>query len=179
MVILNWVIYELISSHLWSWWNVCWGVFLITWCLVFRLTVVHLVLMSINIGTSWIDWRSFVASLSTSWWLSRVWFDVLLAWLDPWWLVSISSIDFVVIASLRRYLSASLDRWLDSRISLALKSWLWCFGSRFDSKLVEINSVLFDLILSNCWKLVSFLKILHSFWLCVRDCVGVFHIELL
>lgn len=177
LVILDRVVDELISPHLWSWWNVCWGIFLVTWYVVFVLTVVDLVLVSINISTSWVDWRSFVASLSICWWLSWLVF----VFLDkPWWVLRFMSLCLaLIIMSIVRHLRTSLHRGLDSRNSLALKSWLWCFANRLDTKLIEINSVLLDLILGDSRENVSFLKILYSFWLCLRNHVSIFHIEFL
>ena len=114
-----------------SWGNVCWGIFLVTWSPVFLLSVEHLVFVSVNISASWVNWRSLVASLSTSRWLSWVLFDVLMAWDNSWWRqVYISSFALVVV-SLRWDLGATFHRWLNSEISLALKSWLWDFAKVF------------------------------------------------
>lgn len=175
IIIVTWIANNLIPSHLWSRWNVCRGVFLVTWSLIFLLSVEQLVFMSINISTSWVDWWPLVASFSACRWLS----DVLFSRYNSWgWIVSLSWYLTLVVVSLGWYLRASFNGWLNSQVSLALKSWLWCFTNVFLAQFVEINGVLFNLILGNCWK-VSSLEVLNSLWLCVRDHVGIFHIEFL
>lgn len=175
-VIINWFVNYLVSFDLGSWWNVCWGVLMIAWCLIFLLSIEHLVFMSINISTFRINWRSFVASLLTCWRLSGIPHDILLSWNDSWWWhVSILCLAFVVI-SLSLYLGASFDGGLDSVKSFALESWLRyvAFLSKF-----EINGVLLNLIFGNSWKLVSSLEILDSLWFCVRSDMNVFQINFL
>ena len=137
IIIVTWIANNLIPSHLWSRWNVGRGVFLVTWSLIFLLSVEQLVLTSINISTSWVDWRSLVTPLSSSWWLSGAGLDVLVAWDNPGgWQVSVSCLALVVV-SLGWYLRARFNGWLDSQVSLALKSRLWCFTKVFLTQFVE------------------------------------------
>lgn len=88
-----------IPSCLWSWRNVCWGIFSVTWYLIFILNIVNLLFMGINISTSWINWWPLVASLSTSWWLSMIYLSFLLNSLDSRrWQITISCFTLIVIS---------------------------------------------------------------------------------
>jgi len=124
-IIIGRVVNKLIPSDLWSRWNVCGGIFLVTRSLIFLLAVEDLVFMRINISTSWVHWRSLVASLSSCWGLSWVCLDVLLTRDYPWrWQISISGLALIMV-SLRYNLDTWFNRWLYSKVSLALKSWCW------------------------------------------------------
>jgi len=151
LAIANGIVYGMTPSHLRSWWNVCWGVFLITWRLVFLLSIESLVFMGIYISTSWVNWWSLVASFSTGRWLSVDLSQILLSWYNSRrWQVHVSCFASVFV-SWRRDLGATLDSWWNSQISLALEPWLWCLSCMLMPKFGEINGVLLDLVLCNCW----------------------------
>lgn len=182
-VIADWFVNDLVSSHLGSWWNVCGSVFMITWWLIFLLSmssIVHLVFVRINISTSWVNWWSLITSFSACWWLSWIPCNILLPWNHSWWWqVSISWCFTLVMVSLCWYLGATVDRLLDSQISFALKSGWRSFSLVLLTKFAKINGTLLDFILCDGGKVVSFLEILNSLWFCVRNDVSVFQIELL
>lgn len=65
----------------------------------------------------------------------------------------------LVVISLSGYLGATFDPRLNSEISFTLESLLRNSSVVFLAEFIEIDSVLFNLIFGNGWKVVSFLQV--------------------
>jgi len=152
LIILNRIMNELMSSHLWSWRNVRRCIFMLTWWLVFLLSIEHLVFVSVNISTSGVDWWSLITSFSSSRWLSRMRLNFLLSSHNFWRRdICVSWSLTLILIPLRWNLRSSFDWRLYSYISFALKSRLRCFFHIFLAMFAKINGVLLNLILVDSW----------------------------
>lgn len=159
----------LISSDLWSWRNACWCVFLITWWSWVNLRVVDFIFVSVNIGTSWVDWWSFVTSF---YWSSC------LPWClcSSWWHV-VSLLTLVMVSWRSDLRSISNTWWNSSDVPSALDSWCWSSLVVLLSQFGEVDCVILYLIFSNCWK-ISTLKLFNSLWSGMWKDVEVLEVEL-